>query len=132
MWRSASRSLAVFAASAAFAASLHISVETHRYLAHSYSIVGQQLALHLHQLTQHGVSHIHGLPWTTSEIVVTMHEAPVYNELWRNVTDMYPPGVLHDLSEIRATPAHSCPDVVMLQLQLLEVQMPYINAFKGL
>jgi hypothetical protein len=27
---------------------------------------------------------------------------------------------------------HSCPDVVMLQLQLLEVQMAYIDAFKGL
>jgi hypothetical protein len=96
--------------------SLHISIETWRWLPHSYAIVGQEIALQLAQ-DRFGwrevlaARHIHP-SFRGLDVVVTILEAPSYLNSWRNRSGLRSRGVELELAAIPTTPANSCPDVV--------------------
>lgn len=106
--------LLLLAATAATA--FHVSVETWRWVPHSYGIVGQELALNLHRLVATGAFgnflQLPALPPEVTSISITMFEAPVYNSAWKNRTELRPERLAAELAGIGVTPPDSCPDIV--------------------
>lgn len=97
--------LAVFATTALHVASLHVSIETWRMVPHSYSIVGQEIALHLTRLARDSTGDFRGA-------LVTIHEAPRYLSRWKNISHLREDTAERELLAIPVTAPQSCPDVV--------------------
>ncbi len=93
----------ILAALAPLAASLHVSVETWRFLPHSYAVVGQFMALHLNELA-------HQVPF--ADVSVTLYDAPLYMASWRQQRDLWPVDVQRALESMPLTSPTACPDVV--------------------
>jgi hypothetical protein len=96
--------------------SLHVSVETWRWLPHSYAIVGQEIALQLAQDRGGWRELLAARQIRPSsrhlQVNVTIFEAPVYLSSWRNRSGLRSQDAERELRAIPPTPVGVCPDVV--------------------